>query len=148
MVAVLLVMMYGQSRIFFAMSRDGLLPQFFSKIHKKHGTPYLNCLFVTFVVCIVAGFMPIHTMGQMSSVGSLFAFAIVSIGVIILRIKRPNLERPFVCPAVYVVAPLAVAGCAYLIYSLMHDAGKPVLIWFGAGTVIYLLYSRRKSHLK
>lgn len=148
MVAVLLVMMYGQSRIFFAMSRDGLLPEFFSKVHKKHGTPYLNCLFVTFVVCAVAGFMPIHTMGQMSSVGSLFAFAIVSIGVIILRIKRPNLERPFVCPAVYIVAPLAVAGCAYLIYSLMHDAGKPVMIWFGIGTVIYLLYSRRKSHLK
>ncbi len=147
MVAVLLVMMFGQSRIFFAMSRDGLLPAFFCKIHKKHGTPYLNCLFVTLIVCLVAGFMPIHVMGQMCSVGSLFAFAIVSIGVVILRVRRPALHRPFVCPAVFVIAPLAVAGCSYLIYVLMKEVGKPTLVWFAIGTAFYFLYSRKKSHL-
>ncbi len=147
MVAVLLVMMFGQSRIFFAMARDGLLPSFFCKIHKKHGTPYLNCLFVTLIVCLVAGFMPIHVMGQMCSIGSLFAFAIVSVGVVILRVKRPALHRPFICPAVFIVAPLAVSGCAYLIYTLMLEVGKPTMIWFAIGTAIYFLYSRQRSHL-
>ncbi len=147
MVAVLLVMMYGQSRIFFAMSRDGLLPDFFCKIHKKHGTPYLNCLFVTAAVCIISGFMPIRTMGEMSSIGSLFAFALVSVGVMVLRIRRPNLKRAFTCPAVFVIAPLAVLGCGYLIYALMLVTAKPVLIWFAFGTAVYFLYSRKRSHL-
>ena len=148
MVAVLLVLMFGQSRIFLAMSRDGLLPQFFCKIHKKHNTPYLNCLFVTMIVCLVSGFMPIHTIGQMTSIGSLFAFAIVSLGVMILRFTKPNLNRPFVCPAVFVIAPLAIVGCGYLAYTLMLEAGKPTLAWFAFGTIFYFLYSRRKSHLK
>jgi APA family basic amino acid/polyamine antiporter len=148
MVAVLLVMMFGQSRIFLAMSRDGLLPDFFCKVHKKHGTPYLNCLFVTLIVCLVAGFMPIHVIGQMTSVGSLLAFAVVSLGVMVLRVNKPKLERPFTCPAVFIIAPLAIVGCGYLAYTLLLEVGKPTLVWLAFGTAFYFLYSRRKSHLK
>ncbi len=147
MVTVLLVMMYGQSRIFFAMSRDGLLPEFFSKTHKKYETPYLSCLFVTVSVALLSGFTSLKTMGHMSSLGTLFAFCVVSIGVIALRIKRPDLPRKFKCPAVYVIAPLAVVSCGYLMINLLIETGKPIIIWFTFGILLYFLYSRKKSKL-
>ena len=137
MVAVLLVLMYGQSRIFFAMSRDGLLPQFFSKLHKKYQTPYIGLLIITFAVALIAGFTPIHVMGNLSSLGILFAFVVVSIGVLVLRFKRPELERPFRCPAVLFVAPVAILSCGYLMYNLLQKTGKPFFIWFAIGFVLY-----------
>ena len=148
MIAVLLMMMYGQSRIFLSMSRDGLLPGFFSKIHSKFQTPYLGSLFVAICVCTVAGFTPIEKMGQMSSMGTLFAFMVVSFGVLFLRIKRPDLERPFKCPGVFLVAPLAVLSCGYLIFNLLEHSGTPFFAWFALGIVIYFAYSRKRSHLK
>jgi APA family basic amino acid/polyamine antiporter len=147
MVTVLLVMMYGQSRIFFAMSRDGLIPASFSKLHKKFSTPYISCIIVTIAVMLISGFTPIRTMGQMSSLGTLFAFCVVAIGVLVLRVKRPELKRTFKCPAVFFVAPMAIISCGYLIYTLLLETGKPFFIWFAIGLVVYFSYGRRKSPL-
>ena len=147
MVTVLLVMMYGQSRIFFVMSRDGLIPAIFSKLHKKFSTPYVSCIIVTLAVMIISGFTPIRTMGQMSSLGTLVAFCVVAIGVVVLRITRPELPRTFRCPAVFFVAPMAIISCGYLIYTLLLETGKPFAIWFAIGVVVYFAYSRKKSPL-
>jgi len=147
MVTVLLVMMYGQTRIFFAMSRDGLIPAAFSKLHKKYGTPYINCILVAVAVCLISGFTPIRTMGEMSSLGTLVAFCVVSSGVVVLRIQRPDIPRAFHCPAVFVVAPLAVISCGYLIYTLLLESGKPFFIWFAFGLAVYFFYSRKRSPL-
>lgn len=147
MVAVLLVLMYGQSRIFFVMARDGLIPAAFGKLHKKFGTPYLGCIFLTLAVALISGFTPIQTMGQMSSLGTLFAFTVVSIGVLVMRIRKPNIERPFKCPAVFIVAPLAILSCSYLMYNLFLKTGKPFLIWFLISILVYFCYSYKKSPL-
>jgi len=147
MVAVLLVLMYGQSRIFFVMARDGLIPASFGKLHKKFGTPYLGCIFLTLAVAIISGFTPIQTMGQMSSLGTLFAFTVVSVGVLVMRVKKPNVERPFKCPAVFIVAPLAILSCGYLMYNLLLKTGKPFLIWFLISILVYFCYSYKKSPL-
>jgi len=143
MVAVLLVLMYGQSRIFFVMSRDGLLPKAFSKLHHKYQTPYIGCLFVTFAVTLIAGFTPIHTMGNMSSLGILFAFVVVSFGVLLLRIQKPELNRPFKCPAVFFVAPAAILSCGYLMLNLLEKTGKPFFIWFAIGIVAYIFVYKK-----
>jgi len=143
MVAVLLVLMYGQSRIFFVMSRDGLIPAFFSKLHKKYETPYIGLLFITLSVAVISGFTPIHIMGNMSSLGILFAFVVVSIGVIVLRVKNPELKRPFRCPAVFIVAPIAIVSCGYLMYNLLLKTGAPFFIWFGLGFIAYIFVYRR-----
>ncbi len=147
MLAVLLVLMYGQSRIFFVMARDGLMPAAFCKLHKKYGTPYVGCLFVTVAVMLISGFTPIHTMGNMSSLGILFAFVVVSFGVLVLRIKRPKLHRPFRCPAVFVVAPLAILSCGFLMYGLLLKTGLPFVIWFAIGILVYIFYGYRNSPL-
>ena len=147
MLAVLLVLMYGQSRIFFVMARDGLMPKAFCKLHKKYDTPYVGCIFVTIAVILISGFTPIHTMGNMSSLGILFAFVVVSFGVLILRLKRPELERPFRCPSVFIVAPLAILSCSYLMYNLLQKTGIPFLIWFALGILVYVFYAYKKSPL-
>lgn len=147
MVTVLLVLMYGQSRVFFVMSRDNLIPGIFSKLHKKFSTPHFSVMIVTLAVAIISGFTPIHTMGQMSSLGTLFAFFVVAVGVLVLRIRRPELERPFRCPAVFVIAPMALLSCGYLIYTLFLKTGKPFVIWFAIGLAVYFLYSRKRSQL-
>jgi len=147
MLAVLLVLMYGQSRVFFVMARDGLMPAAFCKLHKKFGTPYVGCIFVTVAVMIISGFTPIHTMGNMSSLGILFAFVVVSFGVLVLRIKRPELERPFKCPAVWIIAPIAILSCGYLMYNLLLKTGTPFAIWFAIGILAYIFYGYKKSPL-
>lgn len=143
MVAVLLVLMYGQSRIFFVMSRDGLIPAFFSKLHKKYETPYVGLITITLAVAVIAGFTPIHIMGNMSSLGILFAFLVVSVGVLVLRVKSPELERPFRCPAVFFVAPAAILSCGYLMYNLLLKTGAPFFIWFALGAVAYIFVYKR-----
>ncbi len=147
MLAVLLVLMYGQSRVFFVMARDGLMPAAFCKLHKKFGTPYVGCIFVTVSVMIISGFTPIHTMGNMSSLGILFAFVVVSFGVLVLRIKRPELERPFRCPLVWIIAPMAILSCGYLMYNLLLKTGTPFAIWFAIGILAYIFYGYKKSPL-
>jgi APA family basic amino acid/polyamine antiporter len=98
-------------------------------------------------VALISGFTPIRTMGDMSSLGTLFAFLIVSCGVMVLRLRSPNQERSFKCPAVFVVAPLAIIGCGYLIYQLLLENYKPFLIWYGLAILVYFLYAYRKSAL-
>jgi APA family basic amino acid/polyamine antiporter len=147
MMAVLLVLMYGQSRIFFVMSRDGLIPSAFSKMHKKFETPYFSCIIVTLIVAITSGFSPIQVMGHMTSLGTLFALVVVAIGVLVLRIKKPELHRPFKCPAVFIVSPLAILSCTYLIITLLGEAGKVFAIWTALSVAVYFLYSYRKSPL-
>ncbi len=147
MLAVLLVLMYGQSRVFFVMARDGLMPEAFCKLHKKYGTPYVGCIFVTIAVMVISGFTPIHTMGNMSSLGILFAFVVVSFGVLVLRVKRPELERPFRCPSVWIIAPMAILSCGYLMYNLLLKTGTPFAIWFAIGILVYIFYGYKKSPL-
>ena len=145
MVAVLLVFMYGQSRIFFVMSRDSLLPKFFGKLHKKFETPYISSIIVTIAVALFAGFVPIQTIASITSLGALFAFVIASLGAMVLRVKRPKLERPFRCPAIFVMAPLAILVCGYLLYSLLVATLTASLIWFGVSVLGYFIYAYRKS---
>ncbi|MCE3255652.1 MAG: yhdG 1 [Rickettsiaceae bacterium] len=147
MTTVLLVLMYGQSRIFFVMSRDKLIPGFFNKIHPRFNTPYISAIIVAFAVALTSGLTPIHTLGHMTSLGTLFAFVVVAVGVMVLRKTRPDLARPFRCPAVNVVAPMAVLTCGYLIYNLLLETGKPFLIWSVIGLIIYFSYSYRNSPL-
>jgi APA family basic amino acid/polyamine antiporter len=147
MTTVLLVLMYGQSRIFYVMSRDKMIPGFFSKIHKKFNTPHISSIVVALGVAAVSGFTPIHTMGSMTSIGTLLAFVVVSIGVMVLRRTKPDLARPFRCPAVNIVAPMAIISCGYLIYNLLTIIGKPFLIWTILGLICYFGYSYRNSAL-
>lgn len=143
--SVLLILIYGQSRIFFVMSRDGLIPQSFSKLHKKYDTPYFSVIFVTIAVALVSGFLPLTILTHMTSLGTLFAFIIVAIGVFTLRITQPNLHRPFKCPAVLITIPIAVLCCGYLVYSLLLENGIWFLLWSIVGLIVYFSYSYRNS---
>mgnify|MGYP000184421218 CR=1 FL=1 len=145
MVAVLLVLIYGQSRIFFVMARDGLLPKYFGAIHKKYDTPYISCLLVSVTVAIVTGFVPLKTLSYLTSFGTLLTFIASIIGVVILRITRPDLKRPFKCPALFIVAPIAILSCSYLSYKLLEEITVPILIWLGSSVAIYFLYAYKKS---
>jgi APA family basic amino acid/polyamine antiporter len=147
MTTVLLVLMYGQSRVFFAMSRDGMIPEIFSRLHKRFVTPHISIIIVTAAVAITSGIIPIQTLSHLASVGTLFAFVVVAIGVLVLRIKRPELPRPFTCPLVFLVAPSAVIACSYLIYTILLENGKPFIIWSLIGLVVYFTYSYRNSPL-
>lgn len=148
MIAVLLVLMYGQSRIFFVMSRDGLIPRVFSNLHKKFHTPHISCMIVTIAVALTSGFTPIKTMGHMTSLGTLFAFMIVALAVLVLRRTKPDLERPFRCPAVAVVAPLAIVSCFYLIYTLFEDSGTLFIIWVDISIILYFSYAYWHSPIR
>ncbi len=145
--SVLLILIYSQSRVFFVMSRDGLIPKPFSKIHKKFGTPNVSLLFVTAAVAIVSGFFPLKTLSHITSLGTLFSFMVVAFGVLVLRIKDPNRPRTFNCPAVYVTVPLAIAGCGYLVYTLLIENGWYFAIWTSLGLVVYFGYGYSRSAL-
>jgi APA family basic amino acid/polyamine antiporter len=145
--SVLLILIYSQSRVFFVMSRDGLIPKPFSKIHKKFGTPNVSLLFVTAAVAIVSGFFPLKTLSHITSLGTLFSFMVVAFGVLVLRIKDPNRPRTFKCPAVYVTVPLAIAGCGYLVYTLLIENGWYFAIWTSLGLAVYFGYGYSRSAL-
>jgi APA family basic amino acid/polyamine antiporter len=145
--SVLLVLLYGQSRIFFVMSRDKLIPAPFSKLHKKFATPYISVIIVSILVSIIAGFFPLKTLSHMTSLGTLFSFIVVSIGVLVLRFTEPNLQRNFKCPAVFLTVPAAVASCGYLVYTLLVETGPYFLAWIIVGVIFYFSYGYRKSPL-
>lgn len=146
--SVLLILIYGQSRIFFVMSRDGLIPKSFSKLHKKFGTPNVSVLAVTGAVSMISGFFPLKTLSHITSLGTLFSFIVVAFGVLYLRIKDPNRPRVFKCPAVYITVPLAIAGCSYLVYTLLLENGLYFAVWTALGLVTYFGYGYRMSALK
>jgi APA family basic amino acid/polyamine antiporter len=145
--SVILMMLYGQTRIFFVMARDGLLPPAFAKVHSKYQTPHVVTA-VTGVFCaIFAGIFPVDQLADFSNSGTLFAFIAVALGVIVLRKTAPDRHRPFRTPAVWVVAPAAVLGCAYLFWSLSGLTKVAFTAWLLIGLVIYFTYSRSRSHL-
>lgn len=145
--SVLLVMLMSQPRIFFAMSRDGLLPQGVSRVHPRFGTPYLTTIITCVIVSIVAGLTQIQTVGEMTSIGTLFAFAIVCGAVLVLRVKRPEAHRPFRVPGGAVFPVLGILSCVYLMLNLPVVTWARFLGWLDIGMVIYWVYGRRKSPL-
>lgn len=145
--SVILMMMYGQTRIFFVMSRDGLLPEKLSAVHPKFHTPHIITMITGVFVALFAAFFPVGALADISNSGTLFAFAMVAFAVMILRRTDPNRRRPFRTPAVNVVAPLAIAGCVYLFFSLSGYTLALFAGWAVIGLVIYFTYSRQASHL-
>ena len=145
--SVLLVMLMAQPRIFFAMSRDRLLPAGVSKVHPKFRTPYITTMITCVVVSVVAGFVPINILGEMTSIGTLFAFVVVSIAIIILRVKRPDARRPFRVPGGHIIPVLGVVFCVYLMVSLSVMTWVRFLVWLDLGMIIYWFYGRTHSPL-
>jgi APA family basic amino acid/polyamine antiporter len=145
--SVVLVMLMGQPRIFFSMSRDGLLPAVFGKVHPKFQTPYITTIVTGIVAALVAGFFPIDLLGQLVSIGTLLAFVIVCFGIMVLRYQRPNIPRPFRTPMVPLVPILGIAICAYMMYSLPVDTWVRLLVWMAIGLLIYFFYSMSHSHV-
>ncbi|MFM7724397.1 MAG: APC family permease, partial [Bacteroidota bacterium] len=146
--SVMLVMMLGQTRIFLGMAKDGLLPpKIFGKIHPTYKTPYISTLLVGLVVSIVAAVTPIDKVSEMCSMGTLLAFAMISIAVVVLRIKQPQLERPFKTPLLFVIGPLGAMFNFGLMYFVRPDTWIAFIIWSSFGVLVYFLYSRRKSNL-
>ncbi len=146
--SVLLVLMYGQSRIFFVMSRDNLIPAAFSKLHKNYDTPHFSVAFVAVAVAIISGLFPLKTLSHLTSMGTLFSFIVVAIGVMILRVTHPKIKRSFKCPAIYFTAPMAVVSCGYLTYKLLLENGIYFASWSLVGLVIYFIYGYKNSSLK
>jgi basic amino acid/polyamine antiporter, APA family len=145
--SVILMMMFGQTRIFFVMSRDGLLPATFSKIHPKYKTPHVITILTGIFVALFAAFFPVGLLANISNSGTLFAFAAVSIAVIVIRRTDPSRHRPFRTPAIMLTAPLSVAGCLYLFYKLDSKSQMLFAIWAVIGLVVYFAYSRSRSHV-
>ena len=145
--SVLLVMLMSQPRIFFAMSRDRLLPPGVSKVHPKFRTPYITTIITCLIVAAVAGFVPINILGEMTSIGTLFAFVVVSLAVIVLRIKRPEARRPFRVAGGHIIPVLGVLSCLYLMVSLSVMTWVRFLGWLDIGMIIYWFYGRTHSPL-
>ena len=139
---VLLVMIFGQTRVFLAMSRDGMIPQGMVKIHPKYGTPHKITIITGIAVSVLSGLLPINVIAELCNLGTLFAFSIVSIGVAVLRKTQPDIHRPFRCPAVKIVVPLAVLSCGFLIANLPKETFIFFGIWNVIGLVVYFTYSR------
>ena len=145
--SVILMMIYGQTRIFFVMSRDGLLPEAFSKVHPTFHTPHVITIITGIGVSLFAALFPVGILADISNSGTLFAFIMVAIGVMILRRTQPGRARPFRTPLVWVVCPLAVAGCLLLFVNLSQKALTVFFVWAAIGGVIYSLYGFGRSQL-
>jgi basic amino acid/polyamine antiporter, APA family len=143
--SVLLVMIFGQTRVLFAMSRDGLLPKVFGDVHPKYKTPAKSTIFVCVVSAILAGFTPIGIVAELTNIGTLCAFLIVCVAVIVLRKTRPDLKRTFKCPFVPVVPALGVAFCLLLIFKLPVITQLRFLVWLVVGFAIYFGYGNKNS---
>ena len=144
---VLLVLMYGQTRIFFVMSRDGLLPEFVSRLHPRFHTPHVVTILTGLFIAFIAGFFPLDELAALSNIGTLFAFVAVAGGVMVLRVTDPDRHRPFRTPYVWVVGPLAILSCGALMYFLPTETWLRFLLWSLFGMLIYAFYGYRHSPL-
>ncbi|WP_309069021.1 amino acid permease [Microbacterium sp.] len=147
LIVVSMILLMGQTRVAFAMSRDGLLPVSLSKTHPRFRTPYRITIITGIVVAILAAFVPLSTLAELVNIGTLAAFVLVSIGVIVLRRTRPDLPRAFRVPWVPVLPILSAVICFYLMLNLTLDTWIRFLVWLAIGVVVYFLYSRRHSRL-
>ena len=145
--SVVLVMLLAQPRIFYTMSRDGLLPPVFGKVHPKFQTPYIATIITGLVAMVIAGAFPIALLGELVSIGTLLAFVIVCAGVWVLRVRSPTLHRPFKTPWVPAVPIGGILICGYMMFGLPADTWYRLLIWMGLGLVIYFAYGRTHSKL-
>jgi APA family basic amino acid/polyamine antiporter len=144
---VMMILLLGQSRVFFAMSRDRLLPPSFSKVSKRFGTPLRTTITTGCVVALISMFVPLSELAELVNIGTLFAFILVAIGVVVLRRKRPDLRRAFRCPGVPVVPILAVLTSFYLMLNLPAATWLRFGIWMVIGFAVYFLYSAPRSRL-
>ncbi|QEC52725.1 amino acid/polyamine/organocation transporter (APC superfamily) [Anseongella ginsenosidimutans] len=145
--SVILVMLMGQPRIFYAMAHDGLLPAVFSKIHPKFRTPYISTISTGLVAILIAGFAPINLLGELVSIGTLLAFMIVCGGILVLRYTNPELPRPFKAPLFPFTPIMGILVCGFLMVSLPWHTWERLLIWMAIGILIYFLYSKRHSKI-
>jgi APA family basic amino acid/polyamine antiporter len=144
---VVLILLLGQSRVFFAMSRDGLLPDWLSAVHPRFGTPYRSTVLMGVIAAVLAGFIPLAALAELVNIGTLFAFMVVSVAVVVLRRTRPDLHRTFRTPLVPLVPALSVLACLFVMLNLPLETWLRFLAWMAIGIVIYFVYSRRNSHL-
>ena len=147
MTSVLLVLFLSQARVFMAMARDGLLPKFFGTVHPRFRTPHIATMLTGAVICVVAGFVPLEDLTKMVNIGTLLAFVMVCMAVMILRVQRPDVHRPFRCPLIWVVGPLGIAVNLLLMLFLPPMTWLRLLLWLAIGLAVYFGYSRRRSHL-
>ncbi len=145
--SVILVLLFAQTRIFFVMSRDGLLPEVLSRVHPKWHTPHVVTVITGAVVALAAAFFPVGQLADIANAGTLYAFALVAIAVMVLRKQRPDVTRPFKVRGLWVVAPAAIVGCIFLFLNLPSEAMIVLPAWTVIGTGIYFVYGRARSHL-
>ena len=146
--SVILVMMLGQTRVFWSMSRDGLLPPFVSRVHPRFKTPWLITIVTGVVVAFFGAVLPVRDAGNLCNIGTLLAFVIVSVGVLVLRVREPDLQRKFKVPAIWFVAPMGALSAFALMLYLPLMTWARLLVWFLIGMVIYFSYGRRHSKLQ
>jgi APA family basic amino acid/polyamine antiporter len=146
--SVILVMLLGQSRVFYSMSRDGVLGKWAGAVHPRFRTPYLSTIFTGIAVGLATGILPLQLLGQLVNIGTLLAFVLVCAGVLILRRKRPDLERPFRTPWVPFVPIMGILCCLGLMATLPADTWIRLLVWLAIGFLIYFGYSARNSVLQ
>lgn len=145
--SVLLVVLYGQSRIFFAMARDGLLPPIFDWVHPRFNTPLWDSLIIGLAVAFIGAFLPITIVAELANIGTLSAFAAVSAGLLVMRKKRPDLPRPFRVPWVPLLPILSIAASVYLAVNLPRFTWIRFVVWIAAGLIVYFIYGRKNSLL-
>ncbi|MGK5555388.1 amino acid permease [Actinomadura kijaniata] len=144
---VVLILLLGQSRVFFAMSRDGLLPSWLAAVHPRYGTPYRSTLIMGTIVAVLAGFIPLAKLAELVNIGTLFAFLVVSVGVVVLRRTRPDLPRAFRTPMVPLVPILSVLACLFVMLNLPVETWLRFLAWMVLGAILYFGYGSRHSRL-